>query len=102
MMRSCVTHSGLVSAFEFHLSTDQVRAFKPAPIAYNMGLEAFHLGKKQIAFVPFGGWDAAGAKSFGYSTYWVNRMNEPEEELGVRADTSHNDLSRLPVFLDSL
>jgi 2-haloacid dehalogenase len=26
---------------------------------------------------------AAGAKSFGYETYWANRLNLPVEELGV-------------------
>jgi 2-haloacid dehalogenase len=102
MMRACVTGSGLESAFEFQLSTDQVKAFKPAPVSYNMGLEAFQMRKSQIAFVPFGGWDAAGAKTFGYPTYWVNRLDAPEEELGVRADAIHHDLSRLPAFVASL
>ena len=102
MMRACVTSSGLESAFEFQMSTDQVKAFKPAPLSYNMGLEAFQMRKSQIAFVPFGGWDAAGAKTFGYPTYWVNRLDAPEEELGVRADAIHHDLSRLPAFVASL
>ena len=102
MMRACVTSSGLESAFEFQMSTDQVKAFKPAPLSYNMGLEAFQMRKSQIAFVPFGGWDAAGAKTFGYPTYWVNRLDVPEEELGVKADAIHHDLSRLPAFVASL
>ena len=102
MMRACVATSGLESAFEFQMSTDQVKAFKPAPVSYNLGLEAFQMRKSQIAFVPFGGWDAAGAKTFGYPTYWVNRLDVPEEELGVKADASHHDLSRLPAFIDSL
>lgn len=42
-----------------------------------MATEAFHLAKHQIAFMAFGGWDFAGAKAFGYPTYWVNRLNEP-------------------------
>ena len=29
------------------------------------------------------GWDAAGAKWFGYTTFWVNRLNLPVEELGL-------------------
>jgi hypothetical protein len=28
---------------------------------------------------PLAGWDAAGAKSFGYPTFWVSRQNQPSE-----------------------
>jgi 2-haloacid dehalogenase len=101
MMEGCVKASGLEAAFEFQLSTDQVRAFKPDPTAYRMGLDAFHLEKKEVAFVAYGGWDAAGAKSFGYPTYWVNRTGVPAEELGVHADASYPDLSSLTSFIDA-
>jgi 2-haloacid dehalogenase len=102
MMQGCVKASSFETMFEFQLSTDRVKAFKPDPDSYNMALEAFHLQKRQIAFVAFGGWDAAGAKAFGYPTYWVNRLDVPAEELGVSADASGHDLSALPSFLDSL
>jgi 2-haloacid dehalogenase len=101
MMRGCVKVSGLQAIFEYRLSTDQVKAFKPDPAAYRMGLDAFRLKREQVAFVAFGGWDAAGAKHFGYPTYWVNRSGLPAEELGVSADASHSDLSALPSFIDS-
>ena len=67
-----------------------------------MGLQAFNLVKHEMAFVALGGWDAAGAKAFGYSTYWVNKLNLPPEELHVSADRTYHDLSLLPDFLDSL
>ena len=102
MMRSCVTASGLQGMFEFELSTDNVRAFKPDPAAYAMGLEAFHLEKREILFAAFGGWDAVGAKTFGYTTYWVNRDEKPAEQLGITADATHRDLGSLPNFLDVL
>jgi 2-haloacid dehalogenase len=97
MMRSCVTASGLQGMFEFELSTDSVRAFKPDPAAYAMGTEAFHLEKHEILFVAFGGWDAVGAKAFGYTTYWVNREARPAEQLGITADEAHRDLVSLPT-----
>lgn len=101
MLQSCVTHSSLGSFFEFQLSTDRVRAFKPDPATYDMGLKAFRLEKHEIAFVAFGGWDAAGAKAFGYPTYWVNRLDLPAEQLGEVADATHNDLTQLPNFIDT-
>jgi 2-haloacid dehalogenase len=84
---------------EFQLSTDQVQAFKPNPIAYGLATRSFHLQRDQIAFVAFGAWDAVGSKSFGYPTYWANRTNAPAEELGARPDAVHQDLSQLPDFL---
>ena len=102
MMRSCIAASGLQGMFEFELSTDSVRAFKPDPAAYAMGTEAFHLEKHEILFVAFGGWDAVGAKAFGYTTYWVNREARPAERLGITADEAHRDLLSLPNFLDVL
>jgi 2-haloacid dehalogenase len=102
MMQACLKGSALEQAFQFRLSTDRVRAFKPDPAAYRMGLEAFHLQKHEIVFVAFGGWDAAGAKAFGYPTYWVNRLDVQPEELGVSADATNRTLSGLPVFIDFL
>jgi 2-haloacid dehalogenase len=101
-MKSCVQASALEGVFDFQMSTDSVKAFKPDPAAYQMGLDAFRLQKPQIAFVAFGGWDAAGAKAFGYPTFWVNRLDTPAEELGAVADASSHDLSPLPQFLDSV
>ena len=99
MMQACVKASGLEAMFEFQLSTDRVKAFKPDPAAYHMGLDAFRLQRQEIAFVAFGGWDAAGAKAFGYPTYWVNRLGLPPEELGVSAYASYRDLLMLSSFI---
>ena len=87
--------------FEPHLSTDQVRAFKPDPRAYQMGIDAFGLRREEIAFAAFGGWDAAGARAFGYPTFWVNRMNAPVEELGVAPDGIGANLHDLAHFVMS-
>ncbi len=86
MLNANITSAGLDGYFEKLLSTDQVREFKPAPRAYQMGVDAFKLPKEEIVFCAFGGWDAAGAKSFGYPTFWVNRLGTPVEELGDPPD----------------
>ena len=99
MLEACVKHAGLEGIFEEHLSTDRVRAFKPDPRAYQMGVNAFELPREQIAFAAFGGWDAAGAKAFGYPTFWVNRAAAPLESLGVSADTVGATLPDLAAFV---
>jgi 2-haloacid dehalogenase len=101
MQNSCVVHSGLDDIFEGLHSTDEVKAFKPDPRAYEMGIKAFNLDREEILFVAYGGWDAAGAKIFGYPTYWVNRLNLPPEELGVMSDGTAADLKGLAHFVQS-
>jgi 2-haloacid dehalogenase len=99
MMDAVVKNAGLEGFFEPHLSTDRVKAFKPAPIAYQMGLDAFKLPKEEIAFAAFAGWDVAGAKWFGYPTFWVNRAKMPLEELDAMPDGAGPGMSDLVKFV---
>ena len=55
--------------------------------------------KKNVVFAAFAGWDAAGAKSFGYPTFWVNRANQPTEQLGVAPDATSPALAGLLEFV---
>jgi 2-haloacid dehalogenase len=99
MLDAAVANSGLAALFEPHLSTDRVRAYKPDPRAYQMGLDAFGLPREQIVFVASAGWDAAGAKAFGYPTFWVNRAKLPGEELGVVPDAIGAGMADLAAFV---
>ena len=99
MLQSCVKGSSLDSLFDFQLSTDRVQAFKPSPRAYAMGMDAFGLSREEIVFVAFAGWDVAGAKHFGFPTYWANRLDSPAEELPEHADVASRDLQRLTEFI---
>ena len=99
MLEAGIQNSRLDGVFDHVLSTDRVKAYKPDPRAYQMGLDAFGLKADQILFAAFAGWDAAGAKSFGYPTYWVNRQNQPAEELGVAPDATGGNLNDLVAFL---
>lgn len=101
MLDAAVKNSGLEGIFEAHLSTDRVRAYKPDPRAYQMAMDTFGLPRGEIVFSAFGGWDAAGAKSFGYPTFWVNRMSLPVEELGVVPDAIGDNLNDLVRFVRS-
>lgn len=99
MLETGIRTAGLSGLFEQVLSTDLVRAYKPDPKAYRMGVEAFWLRPDEIVFAAFAGWDAAGARSFGYPTFWVNRLGLPAEELGVTADASGATLTDLVAFV---
>jgi 2-haloacid dehalogenase len=99
MLRANADHAGLTGYFDAFVSTDVLRLYKPDPRAYELGVNQLHLDKHDILFAAFGGWDAAGAKSFGYPTFWVNRLNQPFEELGVRPDKTSPTLDGLLDFV---
>ena len=99
MLDANVRNAGLEGLFGEHLSTDRVRAFKPDPRAYAMGIELFKLKRDEIVFAAFGGWDAAGAKRFGYPTFWCDRLNLPIEELGVVPDRIGSSTVDLAAFI---
>jgi len=85
MLAASIRASKLDHAFDHVLSTHEVWTYKPDPRAYYLGLHAFGLPRERIAFAAFAGWDAAGAKLFGYPTVWVNRFGAPADELGAPA-----------------
>lgn len=99
MLRANTRNSDIESAFEFYLSTDKVQAYKPSPLAYQMGIEAFGIPKENIGFAAFGGWDAAGAKWFGYPTVWVNRLETPIEKLDFTLDGMGKGIDQLVNFV---
>lgn len=78
-----------------------MRAFQPDPRAYEMATTSFGLQKEEIVFAAFGGWDAAGAKWFGYPTFWVNRAHIAAEELGAVPDGAGKDLNDLASFVQT-
>jgi 2-haloacid dehalogenase len=99
MLDGCIEFAGIAGLFDRVLSTDAARTYKPNPRAYELGTAALGLPREQILFVAFAGWDAAGAKTFGYPTFWVNRLGLPPEHLGVQPDGTGADLDALLAFL---
>ena len=101
MLTDGLQRSGLADSFEHVLSTDRVRAAKPAREAYAMGESAFGLRRDEIAFVAFAGWDVAGATWFGYPTAWMNRGNAAPEQLGTTPRITASELSPIVHWLTS-
>ena len=99
LLEAGMKNAGLQNAFDEVLSTDKIRSYKPDPRAYRMGVDALRLAREEILFVAFAGWDAAGAKSFGYPTFWVNRLGLPQEKLDLSPDASGRDLTDLVSYI---
>ena len=99
MQRAAIASAGLDGFFEQMLSTDRVRAYIPDPLAYQMGIDGFKLQREEIVFAAFGGWDANGAKSFGYRTYWANRLGLPVETLDAKPDAVGQGVEELSRFV---
>jgi 2-haloacid dehalogenase len=99
MLEDGIARAGLGGLIDHVLSTDTVKAFKPAPRAYALGPSALGLPTESILFVASAGWDAAGARWFGYPTYWVNRGGAPPEHLGAHADGMGPDLGSLVQYV---
>jgi len=95
MLMPLVKNSGL--ELEAVISVDELRIFKPAPQVYALAVEKLHLDHSRIGFVSSNGWDAMGAKSYGFQVYWINRSGAPLDRLGFKPDrvlTSLNEILR--------
>ena len=99
MLEAPMRNSGLDGLLEPPLSVDRVQAYKPDPRAYQMGLDAFGLRREEIVFAASASWDAAGAKAFGYTSFWVNRQKLPVESLGVEPDGMGSGMADLVKFV---
>ena len=98
-IETLLTKAGLRPIFDEVISTDAAKTFKPDPRAYALGPSVLRLPREQIAFAAFGGWDAAGAKWFGYPTFWVNRLGVPAEALPPGPDAVGPTLSELGAWV---
>lgn len=83
MLRSVVESNGLSHLFEVVLSMDALKLYKPHPSVYQHAVDRLGLPKESIGFVSSNFWDVAGAGSFGFQTFWLNRGQLPPDELGV-------------------
>ena len=99
MLAAAVEQVYLLGSFEAVLSVEEVGVYKPDPRVYQLALDRLALAREQILFLSSNGWDAAGAKSFGLRTCWVNRSGAPREQLGNTPDAILEDLAGLPRML---
>jgi 2-haloacid dehalogenase len=88
-----VRNSGL--RFDAVLSVDELKIYKPAPQVYALAVRRLDVRKEAIGFVSSNCWDALGAKSFGFTVYWINRTGAPVDALGFTPDAEVRSLAEL-------
>ena len=100
MLDAVVDYNGLRERFRGGvLSVHPAKVFKPSPKVYALVEDKLGLPRTMMAFVSSNCWDAAGAKSYGFRVFWVNRGGAPVERLGVRPDETVRDLAGLVELL---
>jgi 2-haloacid dehalogenase len=99
MIRQGLQNAGAEKYLDHIISTDKIKTYKPDPRAYQLGIDTLKLKKEEILFVPFAGWDMAGAVWFGYRTFWVNRLSVPAEQLDAKPDGAGTNLDDLVTFV---
>jgi 2-haloacid dehalogenase len=99
MLEPLVLNSGLHGMIGDVLSVDLEKTYKPAPRVYRLAVDRLGVPAKAIGFVSSNCWDAIGARSFGFRTFWVNRGGAPVDEMGVRPDHELSSLAELPGFV---
>jgi 2-haloacid dehalogenase len=91
--------AGLDELVEPVISVEDAGIFKPAPEAYMLATRALGLPAEAIAFFSSNAWDAHGAASFGFRTFWVNRLGAAPERLPGSIAHEMRDLSTVPELM---
>jgi 2-haloacid dehalogenase len=99
MLEPVVRHAGLAAALDGILSVDAAGIYKPSPRVYQLALDRLRLPLARIGFVSSNGWDAIGAKAFGFTAFWINRSGAPVDGHGPPPDRIISTLADLPALL---
>jgi 2-haloacid dehalogenase len=99
MLEQVVKNAGIDHFLTQIISVDEVQIYKPSPRVYELAPKRLALAREAIGFISSNSWDIAGAMSFGLTTFWINRGNQPADELGFPA---HRVLGKLTELLPLL
>lgn len=83
MLDRAIQSAGLGNLLDKCLSIEEVGIYKPDPAAYQIATASFSVQPCDVAFFSSNSWDAIGAHTFGFRSFWVNRSEQPEE-YGLR------------------
>jgi len=95
MLEPLVRNSGLDRHLDGVLSVDAAGIFKPSPRVYQLTVDRLQLPPHRMGFVSSNCWDAIGAKAFGFTTFWINRLNAPVDRHGPAPDAVITTLADL-------
>ncbi|HEX6137327.1 MAG TPA: haloacid dehalogenase type II [Casimicrobiaceae bacterium] len=98
MLEPLVRQSALASHIDGVLSVDAAGIYKPSPRVYRLAVDRLQLAPADIGFVSSNGWDAAGAKAFGFTTFWINRYGVPVERHAAEPDYIVGSLANIAAM----
>jgi 2-haloacid dehalogenase len=79
MLDEAVSAAGIGALIDDIFSVDRLRIYKTAPAAYALVTSTYRMAAPDIAFQSSNRWDIAGAKAFGFTCHWINRIGAPDE-----------------------
>jgi 2-haloacid dehalogenase len=87
MLDALVRNSGLDRVLDATISIDSQKIFKPSPDAYSLIESRLGVSPAEVLFVSSNPWDACGAKAFGLSVAWIERVTPEAMALAsVKSD----------------
>ena len=95
MLDPLARSTGLDAVLDGIMSVDDADIYKPSPRVYQLAVDRLGVEPAQTAFVSSNGWDAAGAKTFGFTTFWINRDGVPTERHAAEPDFVLGSLTEL-------
>lgn len=95
MLDPLLERSGLGAHVDGVISVDEAGVYKPSPRVYALAAERLRLPPEQIGFVSANGWDAIGAKAFGFAVWWINRAGVPIDRHGPAPDSVIGELGEV-------
>ena len=99
MLEPLAAATGLARHLDSILSVDDAGVYKPSPRVYQLAVDALNRPPIRIGFVSSNAWDAIGAKAFGFTVFWINRLGAPFDRNGPRPDCMIRTLADLPALL---
>lgn len=99
MLAAAVDNAGIAPLLDGIYSVEDVGIYKPDPSVYQIAVDRLGLRPSEISFQSSNGWDAYGAKAFGFHVLWCNRFGQAAERLPGTPDGQITTLAELPPIV---
>lgn len=93
--------AGLIGLCDIVAGSDEVKAFKPDPRVYRLGVERTGAAPEEVCMVASHWWDLMGASRAGLRTGWVKRDGRELMQAGPAPDFQAGTLDELAAQLSS-
>ncbi len=98
VLKNQLKNAGIFQFFDYVLSVEKSRKYKPHPAAYKCALQYAHIKAEDAVMIAAHGWDVTGAAQAGMSTVFIERGKKPYSLISTPT-YSIKDLSELKKVL---